>query len=145
VVAILSAACRGGCERQMHSLTLTIRYNGKQKLPLSKQSFSASFGGGSAEQARDKLELNRFEKRFRIYNATPDFISAVAGNVSGNIGQEQVVKFDMARSEAFLFIPVMSGINPKSNSSTIPKTKPANSSGVIKSQPGEAGAKRQMK
>ncbi|MGA2868940.1 MAG: hypothetical protein ABSF34_07255 [Verrucomicrobiota bacterium] len=54
--------------------------------------------------ARDKLQLDRYEKRFRIYNATTDFISAVAWNVSGNIGQEQVVKFDIARSEAyFLF------------------------------------------
>lgn len=51
--------------------------------------------------ARDKLQLDRYEKRFRIYNATTDFISAVAWNVSGNIGQEQVVKFDVARSEAF--------------------------------------------
>jgi hypothetical protein len=51
--------------------------------------------------ARDKLQLDRYEKRFRIYNATTDFISAVAWNVSGNIGQEQVVKFDTAQSEAF--------------------------------------------
>ena len=54
--------------------------------------------------ARDKLQLDCYEKRFRIYNATTDFISVVAWDVSGNIGQDQVVKFDMARREAyFLF------------------------------------------
>lgn len=54
--------------------------------------------------ARDKLQLDRYEKRFRIYNATTDFISVVAWDVSGNICQDQVIKFDMARREAyFLF------------------------------------------
>ena len=54
--------------------------------------------------ARDKLQLDRYEKRFRIYNATTDFISAVAWDMSGKIGQEEVVKFDIAQREAyFLF------------------------------------------
>jgi len=51
--------------------------------------------------ARDKLKFDRYEKRFRIYNETTEFISSV---VSGVVGPQQVVKFDIARNEAyFLF------------------------------------------
>ncbi len=51
--------------------------------------------------AHDKLRLDLYEKRFRILNTTTDFISDV---LSGDIKQEQMVKFLVARSEAtFLF------------------------------------------
>jgi hypothetical protein len=51
--------------------------------------------------AHDKLRLDLYEKRFRILNTTTDFISDV---LSGEIKQEQMVKFLVARSEAtFLF------------------------------------------
>jgi hypothetical protein len=58
-------------------------------------------GEAKREQEADRelrLRLDLYERRFRIYQATVDFIGSV---VSNGAHQAEVVQFDIARSEAF--------------------------------------------
>ena len=53
------------------------------------------------DERRLRLKLDLFERRFRVYQATVDFIRNVMDLSSDNIGQEQMVHFEAARSKAF--------------------------------------------
>jgi len=56
------------------------------------------------DDRRLRLKLDLYERRFRVYQATVDFIRNVLDLSSDNISQEQMVSFETARNEAsFLF------------------------------------------
>ena len=57
--------------------------------------------------ARDKARFDLYEKRFVIFQATLDFIGEVCSDA---VRQEQVVKFDIARNEAFFLFGRDKGI-----------------------------------
>src|SRR5438046_2399403 len=55
----------------------------------------------SQEQRQFQLRLDLYDRRFRIYQAVSDFIGNI---ISNNVGQQQMIEFDLARKEAcFLF------------------------------------------
>ena len=53
------------------------------------------------DDRRLRLMLDLYERRFRVYQATVDFIRNVMALKADNLSQEQMVDFEAARSEAF--------------------------------------------
>ena len=72
---------------------------------LVQQSYQIEETKRDVEDGRRlRVMLDLFERRFRVYQATIDFIGNVMDLSHDNISQEEIVHFDVARNEAsFLF------------------------------------------